>query len=73
MRQVLFGDDAINRAIGLTNAAIDALVGIDDINGSFGDAVDRTVGFAGTASDTSIQNFSWHRQPSLRANDLFTS
>jgi len=67
---VLFGDDGVNRTIRLAYSTIDALIGIDDVDITFGDAINRTIRFAGTASDAGIQNFSWHRQPSLFDKDL---
>jgi len=56
----LFSDDAIDRAVYFTNATIDALIWINYINCAFGNAVNWAVSFASSASDTGIENFSWH-------------
>jgi hypothetical protein len=56
----LFHNDAADRAVYFANAAIDALIGIDDVDVAFRDAVDGAVGFARTTGDASVKNFSGH-------------
>ncbi len=62
---VLFCNNAVNRAIGFANAAVDALFRIDHVDVTGGDAVNRAVFFAGAAGDTCVQDSSWHVLTSL--------
>ena len=54
------GDDGLAGANLSASAALDASVGIDNVDVAFRDSLNRAVGQAGAASDTFVSNYVSH-------------